>query len=67
MVDNKAQMGEKDVYLEEVQKEIERRVEIIESPDYEFVPGMSKTNKMIAALVGVACFMSILVVYNLFT
>ena len=67
MEDNKVQVEDRDVYLDEVQKEIERRVEIIESPDYEFVPPMSKASKIMATLVGVGGFISIIVVYQLFT
>jgi hypothetical protein len=67
MEDNKAQVKDRDVYLDNVQKEIERRVEIIESPDYEYVPAMSRASKMLAILVGVGGFISIVVVYQLFT
>ncbi len=67
MEDNKVQVEDRDVYLDEVQKEIERRVEIMESPDYEFVPAMSKTSKVMAVLLGIACFASIIIVYHVFT
>ena len=57
-------MEDRKTYLDEVEKELEKRVELLESPDYEFIPGMSKVNKIIASLLGIVGFISIIVVYG---
>ena len=60
-------MEDRKTYLDEVEKELERRIELIEGPDYEFIPGMSKLNKTLALLLGVICFISIIVVYQVYS
>lgn len=49
---------------EEINKEIIRRVEIIESPDYEFVSVMTRADKIAITILSVVLTVSMIIVYN---
>lgn len=54
-------------YLEEMNKEIERRIEIIESPEYEYVPEVPRNDIIIATIISAACFFILAIAYNFLT
>jgi len=49
---------------DDVRKEVERRVAIIESPDYEFVPGLTKVDKIAVLVSSIILTVLLIVVYN---
>lgn len=54
-------------YLDEMEQEIEKRVELIESGEYEFVPEIPKGDRIAAIVLGAICLISIVVAYNWWT
>lgn len=58
-------MEERKLYLEKVEQEVEKRVELLEQPDYIFVKKMSLVNKAFATAVGTLSFVSIIIAYQI--
>lgn len=53
-------------YLDELEKEVERRIDIIESPDYEFVPDITMVDKIASGIIVIASIAILAIAYNFF-
>lgn len=57
---------EMSTYLDELEKEVERRIDIIESPDYEFVPDITMVDKIASGIIVIASIAILAIAYNFF-